>query len=74
MDTFPVTPEARLNIKYFLFLIEDRDCWTLERFANCKKESVMDSSHGTRPRRSQSVRRRTIDDTLPGQLDLILYR
>ena len=26
----------------------------------------MDSSHGTRPRRSQSVRRRTIDDTLTG--------
>ena len=26
----------------------------------------MDSSHGTRPRRSQSVRRRTIDDTLSG--------
>ena len=39
---------------------------TLERFANCRKEPVMDSSHGTRPRRSQSVRRRTIDDTLSG--------
>ena len=32
----------------------------------------MDSSHGTRPRRSQSVRRRTIDDTLSGQLYFIL--
>ena len=60
-----LSPKALVIIK--IFSLSWGGLWlTLERFANCRKEPVMDSSHGTRPRRSQSVRRRTIDDTLSG--------
>ena len=65
-DTFPV---YRRSSDHKIFSLSRRG-QTLERFANCRKEPVMDSSHGSRPRRSQSVRRRTIDDTLSGLSNL----